>query len=87
MDLEEVVMRAIEILFKYLSFFELSLGLLFALGETQTSSRVLLAIKNLASISWDGFYTSAMNEPTCLSEVQGSHLSYPLILEAMNNHT
>ncbi len=44
MDLEEVVTRAIEILFKYLSFFELSLGRLFALGETQTSSGVLLAI-------------------------------------------
>jgi hypothetical protein len=38
MDLEEVAMRAIEILFKYLSFFELTLGQLFALGETQTSS-------------------------------------------------
>jgi len=87
MDLEEVVTRAIEILFKYLSFLKLSLGRLFALGETQTSSGVLLAIKNLASISWDGFHTSAMNEPTCLSEVQGSRLSYPLILEAMNNHT
>jgi hypothetical protein len=51
MDLEEVATRAIEILFKYLSLFELFLGQLFALGETQTSSGVLLAIKNLASIS------------------------------------
>lgn len=48
MDLEEVGMRAIEILFKYMSFFELSLDQLFALGETQTSSRVLLAIKNFS---------------------------------------
>jgi hypothetical protein len=88
MDFEEVVMRAIEILFKYLSFFKLSLGRLFALGETQTSSGGFTCHQESSFylMGWI-FYRSAMNEPTCLSEVQGSHLPYPLILEAMNNHT